>query len=84
MPPLSGPFLIFMLIPGITNGYLTGSILIGVITFIIQFFIAPILTGKMLVTIVSDDDWARNPGLYAGISNLIVGFIIVGLTYYFF
>ena len=84
MPPLSGPFLIFMLIPGITNGYLTGSILIGAFTFIIQFFIAPMLTGKMLVTIVSDDDWARNPGLYAGISNLIIGFIIVGLTYYFF
>ena len=73
-----------MLIPGITNGYLTGSILIGVFTFMIQFLISPILTGKMLTSIVSDDDWRNNPGLYAGISNLIVGFIIVALTNYFF
>lgn len=82
--PLSGPFLIFMLIPGIVNGYLFGNILIGIATFIIQFLIAPILTGEMIVSIVSDEAWQSNPGLYAGISNLIVGFVIVFITNYFF
>ena len=82
--PLSGPFLIFMLVPCIVNAYLTGNILVGVVTFILQFLIAPMLTGRILITAVSDDEYSRNPGLYAGISNLIIGFIIVGLTYYFF
>ena len=47
--PFSGPFLIVMLIPGCGNWYATGSFLVGAITFILQYFISPWVTGKMLV-----------------------------------
>tara|TARA_B100002003_G_C13602399_1_gene310519 strand:+ start:187 stop:447 length:261 start_codon:yes stop_codon:yes gene_type:complete len=79
--PLSGPFLIVILIPGCSNWYLTGSFLIGAITFIIQFFISPFVTGKMLANkYMTHEQFDQNPGWYAGQSNLIVGSLIVILT----
>ena len=82
--PFSGPFLIVMLIPGCGNWYATGSFLVGAITFILQYFISPWVTGRMLVNkYMTHEQFDSNPGWYAGQSNLMVGCAIVILTGWF-
>ena len=70
-------------IPGFFGWFKTGSISIGLITFVLQMIFAPIFT----VTIIrwfAGDTFLPNQKFYVVMSNLMTGGIIFNIIYFGF
>ena len=75
-------FLLFT-IPGFVAWFKTGSISIGLITFVLQMIIAPFFTATIIRWFVGKT-FLSYQKFYVVMSNLIVGGMIFNIIYFIF